>query len=300
MAAFLETIARRGAGLGLGGGATLAVPRPRVRFETGTASSGADFGDTPSLLGVAEETMSHTPAARGVPPRFLSRASAVDTRSLSPERPDPGTSFTRHRWKISPASVVPANAAQTAPPQVRVPRLPPRIPETRDPNAQQRQSLLAHDPTHESTRFDIRVPKSYEGSAPAQPAAAVEMGPETGKPIRVSAQPAAVVETDSEAGKPNRTSAPDQGIAPAPMVESAREPVIAATEIRVQERASELVLSLESQPRHEESQTVAVNIGRIEVEVAPPPTAPAPTQRMQPERTRGFAAYRNARHGRPR
>jgi hypothetical protein len=64
-------------------------------------------------------------------------------------------------------------------------------------------------------------------------------------------------------------------------------------------RGSELGFSPEPSLRQGASHAVSVTIGRIEVEVAPPrPSTPA--RRIQPERTRGFAAYRNARRGRPR
>ena len=49
-----------------------------------------------------------------------------------------------------------------------------------------------------------------------------------------------------------------------------------------------------------EGLSVSVAIGRIAVQVAAPPTPPAPRARPAPQRTRGFDGYAAARRGRPR
>jgi len=274
MAAFLETMICRGAGLGLAGDATLAVPRPRARFESGIGNS-TGFREAVVGPGAAKEAAGHAPPARDTHGPFTAAARPMDTSLLLPQpslhevalasypqqRPWTSTGLQDPR-----DTAVPRGAEHRAPVQA-----PQCFPATRE-SARESAALPTQD-----------VPRVAAGEAQWHAASV----------------PAVLAERTPEAGRPLGPSVRDQGKTPAPMEGPARDGGVPAIGARAQEPVPEIGLSPEPYPRQEASPAVSVTIGRIEVEVAAPrPLAPA--RRTQPERTRGFAAYRNARRGRPR
>ncbi len=274
MAAFLETVVGRGAGLGWAGDAVLAVPRPRARFERGTGdSTGLGFADSACA---AEEPVSKAPAGRGTHPPIKAHARPGGPGPVPAEPLPHNAPAAKYQRQGTRASMEPEIRIETPLPQSLAPRVPVGAPQ---PLPQTTESVqeTASLPTQEVSRVADREPNRHAASAPA---VLLEPQPETERAVSPSVQ--------------------DQGIAPALVDEPACTPVAPVIGNRVHGLAPEIGGTPQPRPRREEAHSVSVTIGRIEVEVVASPKPPALPQRSQPERTRGFAAYRSARRGRPR
>lgn len=291
MAAFLETLARRGAGLGSGTDVALAAPRPRMRFEP-DAGSATGSGDTPLLPDVAQEASTDAPAVDHARSTQLTRTGPGDTRRYSPEIPgnDPLSAGTDP--KSAPAPADPVNETRMALPPIGLPQRSVRV--TPSISSPPLSPALPETTVRDAPRSGGEPAHGAAGEETDEPPLDARPGPAQSRDHTV------VVESAPEAGRPRQDL---EGVSVRPRmsaVEPVRNEVFPSTIGQIRDPIPGPARPSEPGARHENPHTVSVSIGRIEVEVAPPPTPAAPAHRAQPERTRGFAAYRNARRGRPR
>jgi hypothetical protein len=278
MAAFLETIACRGAGLSPGGDTTLARPRPRARFES-TIGSPTGLNAMAPACHPADEASGTVAVVPDPHHRLDDPLTTTDKHSHAPAPPRQATPPMRHQ-----AQQAAREAARPMRPQSRA------VPPVGAPRA----SL---EP----------APASGLSASPIAPPLETVTNRETADfdlpTATPSAQPAlvqpvvAVAEAQTQGNSDRSTAARDRLSQLNSAMDMAAEDPIPTSAVQLAMPDPGRPASAEMQRQQVAARSVSVSIGRIDIEVAaPPPTASTP--RVQPERTRGFAAYRHARRGR--
>ena len=272
MSGFIERLALRAAGLSAADGPALLAPRPHARFETDGGAA---------------------PGANGAP--FEIAAETVASPAQSPAPMEPGL----------PDAAAPAGTARSDADDAVAPRA---LPASESPRARPAPSLpravSVAVPVPRSARRVVRPDGSAVAQSPPAPQTVVP-APDASRPAPAATAPvhgrapnARPIETSS--GLPPRaapaateTAVPSARAKPPPP-----EPPLPAPRRAI----AEPLPAPRAPPRHRDrAPAVTVSIGRIEVEIAPPPAPVAPpSARSQPVRTRGFESYALARRGRVR
>ncbi|MGD9535605.1 MAG: hypothetical protein AB7P52_03695 [Alphaproteobacteria bacterium] len=272
MTGFFENLARRAAGLAPPPGMTAARVRPLARFEP--ASLG---GEAPPLAVSSVEVESGRPPNQGEPqgirPGEEAPASAL---RQEPARREPTVRVERDIAPRQPSDIrselhleTPhAKAVAAVPPPVQTP-------------------LRSEGHPHEAAVHEPVGTLDRDNRTSGMPPRFVESE-------RTPATPRAVIVPPAERVQPSPELPPRS-------TEASTEPTPARarTTARIEAGEPSVPPRREVPARPDErAPAVSVSIGRIEIEVAPPP-APA-ASRPPVERTRGFAGYARARRGQPR
>ena len=267
MSGFIERLALRAAGLSAADGPALLAPRPHARF-------GTDGGAAPG--------------ANGAPFEIAAETVASPAQSLAPMEPG------------LPDAAAPAGTARSDADDAVAPRA---LPASESPRARPAPSLpravSVAVPVPRSARRVVRPDGSAVAQSPPAPQTVVP-APDASRPAPAATAP---VHGRAPNARPIETSSGPPARAAPVATETAVPSARAKPPLPAPRRAiAEPLPAPGAPPRHRDrAPAVTVSIGRIEVEIAPPPAPVAPpSARSQPVRTRGFESYALARRGRVR
>lgn len=314
---FLETLALRSAGFAPTGDIVSLLPRPRARFERGVSEL-SPGGAIPAL---EQPTPQHPrqPAAIAEPstPLPAGQMAPFQQPLLTPAVPKPSTSPPPDAQNSEPGERLEPGASATVlrdPGPASTDRTSHDLPETIGPRVSAPVAVPPVGATESpiEARVAVTHPEQSTGLMPPMdggggraPKTGQAPAARTGRP----AAPEALVHRHSKTPDPFATapvSPPDLADTPPRLQELVGERSAQALSARDETPPPRPVVPSHAQVALPEpnrrrgdppSPAVSVTIGRIEVEVAPPPVPPAPVARPASERTRGFDAYTRARRG---